>query len=194
MKNKKVLLLLIFAFGLLLGLASALYNRLGSEFKPEQLAVAQTQPAEENSTEPQKVQVPDFTVYDLEGNPVKLSDFQGQPVILNFWASWCGPCKAEMPDLEEAYLAHGSEIAFLVVNLTDGRNETVESASGYIAQQGYTFPVYYDTGLEAVYAYGINSIPMTYFIDGQGNVVADHLGMISADGLQQGVDALLSGN
>lgn len=137
---------------------------------------------------------PDFTVYDLEGNPVKLSDFQGQPVILNFWASWCGPCKAEMPDLEEAYRAHGSEIAFLVVNLTDGRNETVESASGYIAQQGYTFPVYYDTGLEAVYAYGINSIPMTYFIDGQGNVVADHLGMISADGLQQGVDALLSGN
>ena len=137
---------------------------------------------------------PDFTVYDLEGNPVKLSDFRGQPVILNFWASWCGPCKAEMPDLEEAYLAHGGEIAFLVVNLTDGRNETVDSASGYIAQQGYTFPVYYDTSLEAVYAYGINSIPMTYFIDGQGNVVDDHLGMISANGLQQGIDALLSGN
>ena len=56
---------------------------------------------------------PDFTVYDLEGNPVKLSDFRGQPVILNVWASWCGPCKAEMPDLEEAYQTHGDEIAFL---------------------------------------------------------------------------------
>ena len=153
-------------------------------------------PAEENL--PQQTQednasaAPDFTVYDLDGNSVKLSDFRGKPMILNFWASWCGPCKVEMPDLEEAYLAYGSEIAFMTINLTDGRNETVESASSYIAGQGYTFPVYYDTNMEATYAYGINSIPMTYFIDAEGNVISSNLGMISASKLQQGIDALLS--
>ena len=135
---------------------------------------------------------PDFTVYDLDGNPVKLSDFRGKPVILNFWASWCGPCKAEMPDLESAYLEYGEEVQFLTVNLTDGRSETVESASAYITQQGYTFPVYYDTALEAAYAYEVNSIPRTYFIDAQGNLLSAVTQMITAEQLQAGIDLLLT--
>ena len=134
---------------------------------------------------------PDFTVYDIDGNPVKLSDFLGKPVILNFWASWCGPCKAEMPDFEEAYLEYGDTIQFLTVNLTDGRNETVESASEYITQQGYTFPVYYDTALDAAYAYEVNSIPRTYFIDAQGELVYAVTQMITAEQLQAGIDLLL---
>ena len=135
---------------------------------------------------------PDFTAYDADGNAVNLSDFRGKPVILNFWASWCGPCKAEMPDLESAWQAYREEIHFVTVNLTDGSSETVETASAYIAQQGYTFPVYYDTELSAAYAYGVNSIPRTYFIDAQGNLLTSVTQMITAEQLQQGIDLLLN--
>ena len=135
---------------------------------------------------------PDFTVYDIDGNGVKLSNFRGKPVILNFWASWCGPCKAEMPDLETAFQTYGSDIQFVTVNLTDGSNETVDSASAYIAQQGYTFPVYYDTALSAAYAYGVNSIPRTYFLDADGNLLTAVTQMITAEQLQAGIDLLLN--
>ncbi len=134
---------------------------------------------------------PDFTVYDAEGNAHSLSDFRGKPVILNFWASWCGPCKAEMPDFDEAYKIYGNRIHFLIVNLTDGSSETVETASAFIASQGYTFPVYYDTDYFGAMAYNISAIPTTFFIDANGNLVTYYQGMLSADMLQAGINTLL---
>ena len=148
-----------------------------------------TQPTE-TTTEPARQTAPDFTMYTLEGEAVKLSDFRGKPTILNFWASWCGPCKMEMPDLEEAYLAYGSEVNFLIVNLTDGTSETVESAHGYIESQGYTFPVYYDTGMSGAFAYGVSGIPVTYFLDAEGCLVAYYEGAMSAEILQQGISII----
>ena len=142
------------------------------------------------STQPGQQAAPDFTMYDLDGNAVKLSDFRGKPTILNFWASWCGPCKMEMPDLEEAYQKYGEEINFLIVNLTDGASETVESAYGYIESQGYTFPVYYDTALGGAYTYSVSAIPVTYFLDAGGNLVAYYQGAMSADILQQGISMI----
>lgn len=143
------------------------------------------------TTAPQTFAAPDFTVYDIDGNSHRLSDFQGKPVILNFWASWCGPCKAEMPDFEEAYKVHGKDIHFLMVNLTDGTGETVESASSFIASQGYTFPVYYDTAHSGANTYGIASIPTTFFIDKDGNLVTYGQGMLSADLLAKGIEMIL---
>ena len=159
-------------------------------------------PAQEEQTFPEEIPAPaestenpdlapDFTVYDIDGNSFKLSDFQGKPVILNFWASWCGPCKAEMPEFEEAYTKYGEDIHFVIVNLTDGRSETVESASGYIAEMGYTFPVYYDTQMDAAYTYGISSIPMTVFIDDEGVITGGQVGMISAEALEENIGSLL---
>ncbi len=148
-----------------------------------------TQPPSEPqaTTRPAPRDAPDFTVYDLDGNPVKLSQFEGKPVVLNFWASWCGPCKMEMPDFQQAYLELGDDIQFLFVNLTDGQTETLASASSYIASQGYTFPVYYDTSMEAANTYYVGSIPMTYFIDAEGKLIAQATGAIDRATLDRGI-------
>ena len=165
---KKMLCLLLAAVLLLCGCTS----------KPEEPSHATTEPVKTTAepaqttgaAEESRPSAPDFTVFDREGNPVKLSDFVGKPVVLNFWASWCGPCKREMPEFQKAYEKYGENVAFLVVNLTDGQSETVETASGYIESCGYTFPVYYDTSGEAAYTYGIYSIPTTFFIHADGTV------------------------
>ena len=130
---------------------------------------------------------PDFTVLDADGREVKLSDFFGTPIVLNFWASWCPPCKAELPDFEAACKAYEGRVVFLMVNMTDGQRETVAIAKEYLASEGYTFPVYFDTEYEAAYAYGVSSIPQTYFIAADGSVQARATGMISADQLEQGI-------
>ncbi len=136
------------------------------------------------------VTAPDFTAYTGDGKAVQLSNYFGKPIVLNFWASWCPPCKAEMPDFEEAFLTLGDQVQFLMVNLTVG-SETLESASGYVASQNYTFPVLYDTKGTASYTYGIQSIPTTFFIDAEGNLVAQATGAINAAALQQGIDMIL---
>lgn len=134
----------------------------------------------------------DFTVVDRDGNAVKLSDFQGKPVILNFWASWCGPCRAEMPDLDEMYAQYGDDIHFVMVNATDGSRETVDSAKEYIDDAGYSFPIYFDTELEASMTFQAYSLPTTYFIDANGQPIAQATGTMTMDVIQQGIDMIYS--
>ena len=188
-KAYKVLKLLIWVllFAVLIVGAYVLYNNLSDQVEIGGLATEATAGETEAAANP----APDFTVYDSEGNPYKLSDFRGKPVILNFWASWCGPCKSEMPDIEKAYQTYGDQIHFLLVDLTDGYQETVESAAAYIAEEGFTFPVYYDTAIEGAMAYGVSGIPVTYFIDAEGNLVAYYQSAMSESILQQGIDMLL---
>ena len=209
-KILKLVLLALCLVALILG-AGFLYKNLSSQMdmiglsvvttnappeEPVMTAPAETEaPAQTEApaeTEAAPEPAPDFTVYDGEGNAHKLSDFRGKPVILNFWASWCGPCKSEMPDFEEKYLEYGDEIHFLLVNLTDGQQETVETASAFIEKQGYTFPVYFDSAMEGAYAYGVNAVPVTYFLDAEGVFVAWGQGALSASSLQSGIDMLLN--
>ena len=134
----------------------------------------------------------DFTVQDWEGNMVKLSDFFGKPIVLNFWASWCPPCKAELPDFDDACKKYDGEVVFLMVNMTDNQMETVEVAKDFIKTYGYDFPVYFDVDYEAAMVYGVRSIPQTYFINAEGEAVATATGMISAAQLEQGIGMIYS--
>jgi peroxiredoxin len=154
------------------------------------MLLAGCQDAVETTAPTEPVQyAPDFTVYNEKGEPVKLSDFRGKPVVLNFWASWCPPCKAEMPDFEKKYKELGDKVQFLMVNITSG--DDFETAKDYIAQQGYQFPVFYDTTGEAAYLYGVQSIPVTYFIGADGQMVAYIPQMATAKHLQTGIDMIL---
>lgn len=150
-------------------------------------------PAQEDSDDTQSdiPQAPDFTVVDADGNEVHLSDFRGTPVVLNFWASWCGPCKSEMPDFDDAAARLEGQVQFLLVNMTDGSRETMESAQAYLEETGISAPAYFDTSYSAAIAYGVTSLPTTYFIDAQGGAVARAMGAIDADTLQKGIDMIL---
>lgn len=206
MEKKRILFVLALVFVLVLGGAYTLYGRLSQGLEHNQLKVEspQSQAADSSSqgaesgqtadsaqaAEPEKVLAPDFTVYDAEGNPVQLYDYIGKPLVVNFWASWCGPCQMEMPHFEDKYQELGDEVQFLMINMTDGGRETMDSASAFIAEKGYTFPVLYDTDSNAALTYGAYSLPTTYFIDADGYAVAQATGAIDADTLQQGIDLI----
>lgn len=201
MQSKKTLIIFTVIFILILAGASTLYNSLSKVVEPQggglsaqnynEIVENNEQTNEiEDEKETEQVDAPDFTVVDSEGNEVHLSDFIGKPVILNFWASWCGPCKMEMPDFNEIYNEKGEEIHFLMVNLTDGSRETIDTAKSFIEEQGYTFPVYYDTSSDAAMKYGVNSIPSTYFIDAEGHAIAQAKGAIDTATIQAGIDMI----
>lgn len=133
-----------------------------------------------------KTQAPDFTVQDADGNDVALSSLFGKPMVLNFWASWCSPCKSEMPTFNSVYQELNGEVTFVMVDLVGGR-ETAENGKAYVEQQGFTFPVYFDNSQQAATAYGISSIPTTFFIDKDGMVVSYQRGAMSEDVLKSGI-------
>lgn len=134
---------------------------------------------------------PDFTVLDAEGNKVSLSDMKGKPVVVNFWATWCGPCRSELPHFEEMYKKYGNNVVFMMVDLTENYRETVEGAKSFINDLGYSFPLYFDTEFSAAYAYSVNSIPLTVFVKADGTMYSNYVGAISAETLEKYINGLL---
>ncbi len=206
MKQKKFLLLLL-AFVIFLAAAAALYSRLAANQVPQNaagLAAEQDSGGQQAATGQQvdgqtsqnetPQQAADFTVWDLAGNETALSDLLGKPVIVNFWATWCSVCTAELPNFEDAYAAYGDQAAFVMVNLTDGSQETEADVQEFIAAEEYRFPVYLDHGLNAAATYRIYGIPTTLFIDSDGFLVERCSGPIEAAALEEKITALLGEN
>ncbi|MCX8061364.1 MAG: TlpA family protein disulfide reductase, partial [Anaerolineales bacterium] len=121
----------------------------------------------EVSTAPQKgFFAPDFTLESTTGNSLTLSSQQGKPVILNFWASWCPPCRAEMPTLQAVYEQYGTQFVLLGINAST--QDRLPSAYQLIAEMKLTFPILLDTNGATVAAYRVSSFPTTFFIDRKG--------------------------
>jgi len=178
MSQRKKLILGVAGFTLLLVGAALAYNALSRQVQPE-INAGQTQPGQAQAA-------PGFTVTDAEGSPVRLADFRGKPVVLNFWASWCPPCRQEMPDFDKAHSELGDEVVFMMVNL----RESVETGIGFAEGLGYGFPVYFDARGDAAAAYGVTGIPATFFIDREGNIVSKASGMISEAALLRGIEGI----
>jgi thiol-disulfide isomerase/thioredoxin len=183
-KSKTLIGLILFA--IILVIAMTAYSRLSATYKPDNNASG------ENTSQGnvKKIAAPDFTVTDAQGNEVSLSDFKGKPVVLNFWASWCPPCKSEMPHFNAKYGEVKDDIVFMMVDLVDGQRETQAKGQKYVDDNGFTFPVYFDNQQEAASKYGISSIPTSLFIDKNGDIVAGYQGAIDEKTLAAAIEKI----
>ncbi|WP_291633308.1 TlpA disulfide reductase family protein [Clostridium sp.] len=134
-----------------------------------------------------KIAAQDFKLKDLNGKEVSLSDFKGKKVYLNFWASWCGPCKSEMPDIEKLYNeTKESDLVILAVNL----GETKIQTKSFIDDNKYTFPILLDLDQSVANQYTIQYIPTSYFIDKEGNIVSKISGALTLAEMKDNISKL----
>ena len=111
---------------------------------------------------------PDFELQTLDGETVKLSDFRGEKVLLNFWASWCGPCRSEMPDMQKFHEEH-DDVTILAVNLTETETKP-ESVDEFLEEYGITFPILSDVNSDVSTMYKALALPTSYLIDSEGKI------------------------
>ncbi len=208
MKTKVKWIILLAVLIAVIGAAAFAYQKLGG-YTSADLMTAQPQSSDasdnmestENSengenaadaAEPEKIPAPDFSLEDAEGNQLSFLDLIGdRPIVLNFWASTCPPCKQEMPDFQAAYETYGEDILFVMLNVGDAmQGETREKAEQYLLDEAYTFPVYYDMEYSGISAFGIRGFPSTFFLDAEGNVIAGAASMISAETLELGLSMI----
>ena len=134
----------------------------------------------------------DFKAYDDAGNPVTLRAQRGKPVVVNFFASWCGPCKMEMPYFEACYKQYGDQVTFMMVNLCAFGNDTKENGKKLVEEGGWTFPVYFDSDGDAAIKYAIRSMPTTIFVSADGELKGRHTGMMTMDALEKTIKGMLA--
>ncbi len=177
MGKKTGLIISAISLAVLLAGASAAYTSMRqnetAEFVPETL------PETIPETSIQNPPAPDFVMLNQDGEEVRLADFVGKPILVNFWATWCPPCREELPYFEKAYAEYQQDAVFLIVNETDGRRDTIGKAETFIQENNYSFPLYFDTQGSGAKAYSILSIPVTVLIDPDGGLAYQHIGALS---------------
>ena len=171
----------------------------------QEAPAAQEEPAAEESAdqeEPSRQEyahpvAPDFTLTDQYGETHTLSDYQGKTVFLNFWATWCGPCQHEMPDIQALYEDHGSnsgDVIILSVAHPDTYQEgSAEEIAAFMEERGYTYPVLMDQDGLVFYYYGIRAFPTTYMISADGTVFRGISGAMPRELMDEFIDQTITG-
>lgn len=177
----------------LLGLAGyAIYE----QFWKEKVEVADNQ---EQSTGDEKEVIaqngieigkvaPEFELSKLDGTKVKLSDLKGKKVIVNFWATWCGPCQREMPDMQEFYSKYQKDVEILAVNYTASEGtDGKEKVRKFAEEKGVTFPILLDTDIKVTTTYKVITIPTSYFVDTKGVIQDKFTGPMTVQEMEKRV-------
>ncbi len=152
----------------------------------EQAETPETEVAEEAP------KMPDIPLFTLSGEETSFDTVrQGKPAIINYFASWCPPCKQELPHFQAAYDTYGDEISFIFLNAMDGERETLETLTKFMEEFPFTGPVYTDEGLFA-YIFQTTSLPTTVFFNADGSIENGYLGYVSETALQENIDRLLT--
>lgn len=138
------------------------------------------------------VKAADFSIWDNEENEVKISDFYGKPTVIKFWATWQKDWKTELEFINEIYPEYEHKVNFVIIHLSDNDKENMFRAKGYIIENGYTFPAYFDNEHSAAKAYGVKKQPVAVFIDSEGNVSDTFEGEITKPVFKGYIERLLS--
>ena len=148
---------------------------------PQGSQTSQGQTAADNA-----VRLADFDaeVYAADGSSTRLTTIAGgKPLVINFWATWCPYCVEEMPDFQGLYERYGNRIEFAMIDAVGTRSETMQMGAAYVADHGFTFPVYYDLDGAAVKAYEVTGFPSTIVYDGNGDMVRYYVGRVDTGAL-----------
>lgn len=189
MGNKRSLIITIISMILLFVVVGVGYKYIVKDYKDSGRL---NEKIDDISKDSEKEVATDFIVYNEAGDKVQLSQFIGKPVVINFWASWCGPCQYEMPYFDEAIKKYSKDdIEILMINVTDGKRETREDAQELIKNNNYEMDILFDDKMDASKAYNIQGIPRSIFIDKDGFVVYDHTGVIDEEILNIKIEELI---
>lgn len=202
--NKKLRLLLgIAGFAAVMGGSLWAYNTFrDAGYTPEPVSTPPPAADLPDDSEPEPVVAPDFTVLDAQGNEVTLESRLGKPVVINFWASWCPPCKAEMPDIQALYEdwdKNGGDLVILGVaqpnedgNAWNKEGDT-QAVTQFLEENGYAYPVVMDVDGSIFATYGVQALPTTYMISSDGSVFGYAAGGLTRDIMDSIIDQTISG-
>lgn len=143
-------------------------------------------------TSSEKVEVPDFQFTDTQDNVIHFEDLKGKPTVINFWATWCGFCVAEMADFNKIIAEYEDKVNFVMLDVVDGQRETKEKALAFLQENKYeNINPYFDSLGEGTYLFGIRSFPTTVYIDKDGYLYDAQIGMTTYEKIKEVTDAML---